>query len=145
MASDRARAAENEGFKTPDPFQSRRVRVVLASVPESVSAARRAVDGFLEGNGSEELEMRVKLVVSELVTNAIVHGTPAGDVYLNLVLYHRHVHVSVRNFGMPISMMTFRSRRDDGGRGLDIVGELTDSWAIETGPAGTIVTTRIRR
>jgi anti-sigma regulatory factor (Ser/Thr protein kinase) len=79
------------------------------------------------------------------VTNAVVHGGRDGRIYLNLVLYDRHAHVSVRNLGRPIDMGRLRTHRPDHGHGLNIVSALADSWAIEAGPAGTIVSARIPR
>jgi anti-sigma regulatory factor (Ser/Thr protein kinase) len=89
------------------------------------------------------LRERLQLVVSELVTNAVVHGAPDEEIQLGLTLYVQHVHVSVYNAGSPIDLANFRRRRVDGGRGLVIVAALVDGWSIESGPKGTTVTARV--
>ena len=126
-------------------FQARRVTVTLESAALSVSATRRAVEGLLEDQGSEEPEGRLKLIVSELLTNAVLHGAPGRQIHLDLPLYHRHAFVSVRNYGLAFDLRKFRSRRPTGGRGLDVVAELAHSWAIQTSSAGTIVSARVQR
>jgi hypothetical protein len=40
-------------------------------------------------------------------------------------------------------MRKLRTRRREGGRGLEIVDALADAWSIETGPLGTKVTVRL--
>ncbi|MFP5347517.1 MAG: ATP-binding protein [Actinomycetes bacterium] len=53
------------------------IRVHLAPEPASVARARRAVRDLLEDGGRPDLVERAVLLVSELVTNALLHaGTP---------------------------------------------------------------------
>ena len=122
-----------------------RVRIALPAEPPSIRIARHAVDRLLAAEPSPELAANLKLVVSELVTNAGVHGSPSGEINLGLTLYYFHAHVSVRSSGRQIDMRMFRTRRAEGGRGLDIVAALSDGWSIETGPSGTTVTARVPR
>jgi anti-sigma regulatory factor (Ser/Thr protein kinase) len=114
-------------------------------VPESISKARSAVDELLAAEPRPELGDTLKLVVSELMTNAVTHGAPGEQITLGLTLYVLHAHVSVYNSGPPIELTRFRRRRLDGGRGLTIVAALVDGWSIETGPKGTTVTARVPR
>jgi anti-sigma regulatory factor (Ser/Thr protein kinase) len=123
-----------------------RVRLALTRTPASVAEARRAVDTLLSAEPRPpELRERLRLVVSELMTNAVVHGAQGEEIQLDLTLYVQHVHVSVSNAGSPIDLASFRRRRVEGGRGLVIVAALVDGWSIETGPKGTTVTARVPR
>jgi anti-sigma regulatory factor (Ser/Thr protein kinase) len=117
----------------------------LPPTPASVATARRAVEALLGGEPRCELCSTLKLVVSELMTNAIVYGSSGEEIVLGLTLYLGHAHVSIHNCGPAIDMVKFRRRRRDGGRGLDIVARLVEGWAIETGPTGTTVTVRVPR
>ena len=49
------------------------LRATLSAEPEQVAEARRLVAGYLRDRGEEDGEVAV-LLVSELVTNAILHG-----------------------------------------------------------------------
>jgi anti-sigma regulatory factor (Ser/Thr protein kinase) len=122
-----------------------RIRVSLPSTPESVAEARRAVEALLSGESGSELSSTLKLVVSELMTNAITYGSAGGEISLGLTLYIEHAHVSIHNCGPALDMTQFRRRRRDGGRGLDIVARIVEGWGIETGPMGTTITARVRR
>jgi anti-sigma regulatory factor (Ser/Thr protein kinase) len=121
------------------------IRVSLPPTAASVATARRAVEALLGGDPRCELCSTLKLVVSELMTNAIAYGSRGEEIMFGLTLYLGHAHVSIHNSGPAIDMVKFRRRRRDGGRGLDIVGRLVEGWAIETGPTGTTVTVRVPR
>jgi anti-sigma regulatory factor (Ser/Thr protein kinase) len=114
-------------------------------MPESIRAARRAVRELLSAEPRSDLRPRLELVVSELMTNAVIHGDRGEEIKLGLTLYHEHAHVSIHNFGPAIDLERFRRRRPEGGRGLAIVAALVDGWSIETGPTGTTVTARVPR
>jgi len=145
-SEERTSSAFEETTRDEQPFvRLARVAVTLAPDPASVAMARRQVDRLLEGKSCGDIGDRLKLVVSELVANAVVHGHPEGEIQLNVVLHRLHVHVSVRNLGRPINMTAFRSGRPGSGRGLNMVGELVDSWTIETGTTGTTVSARLDR
>jgi anti-anti-sigma regulatory factor len=81
-----------------------------------------------EPGGLPPLE-RVLVVVSELVTNAVVHA-PGTDVWLRMELRGDWLWVKVRD-GMA-RLLTLRRRGDwlDGGRGLVLVDALSSSWGV---------------
>jgi anti-sigma regulatory factor (Ser/Thr protein kinase) len=123
-----------------------RVSVALEPVPASVAAARRTVDTLLaDADPSDEFRLRLRLVVSELMTNAVVHGSPTRTIRLDLTLYGDHAHVSIHNAGEPIDITELRQGRPDGGRGLDLVTAIADRWGIDTGPGGTTISARVPR
>ena len=110
----------------------------LASVP----LARRFVRGQLREEVPDEVVDDAVLVVSELVTNAVVHaGTPcdlvvdrgAGGVELRLTDGNRRRPVRRRSTGDPLST----------GRGLGLVDVLSSAWGIELHPHGKTVWARL--
>jgi len=122
-----------------------RISIALEPEPQSIAPARHAVDALIAGaEPSEELRFHLRLVVSELVTNAIMHGALTDDIQLELSLHRFHAQVRVTSPG-TLGMTKLRRGSADGGRGLEIVAALSDRWAIETGPAGTAVTARVPR
>ncbi|MER7754112.1 ATP-binding protein [Kitasatospora sp. NPDC097643] len=71
-----------------------------------------------------------ELVVSELVTNAIVHGTPIGNrVWLSLSLSPSRLRIEVhdaRRDREPILQSS--SAEEESGRGLLLVKSLSERW-----------------
>jgi anti-sigma regulatory factor (Ser/Thr protein kinase) len=123
-----------------------RLSVTLAPEPGSVKAARDAAALLLaEADPSDELVFALRLVVSELMTNAVEHGSPGEEIGLELTLYRDHAYVSIHNVGPAVDMTRLRRGRPDRGRGLEIVAALSDRWGIESGRAGTTMTARVPR
>jgi anti-sigma regulatory factor (Ser/Thr protein kinase) len=142
------RIAQRAPFSSEPPEAPRpgRVGIALAPEPGSVKVARDvAVELLGEGEPSEEFLFALKLVVSELMTNAVEHGTPGEPIRLELTLYRDHVHVSIHNLGARLDMTRLRKGRPDRGRGLEIVAALSDRWGIDSSRAGTTMTARVSR
>jgi anti-sigma regulatory factor (Ser/Thr protein kinase) len=127
------------------PSDPTRVRISLQLAPESVAAGRRAVDALLRAEPPSDFRSKLKLVVSELVTNALTHGSSGKEIQLTLTLYRAHARVRVHNKGPVADLKRFRRGRPGGGRGLDIVAALADGWTIQTGAGGTTITARVHR
>jgi anti-sigma regulatory factor (Ser/Thr protein kinase) len=74
---------------------------------------------------------RAELIVTELVTNAVLHG-PGGPVLLALDTGGRGVRGQVADPGPGIRKQTLVARRavDEGGRGLFLVDALSDGWGL---------------
>ena len=83
-----------------------------------------------------------RLVISELVSNAITHsqsGQPGGTVAVALEIapHSGDVHIQVRDAGGPNTRAPTAHGPDrEHGRGLAIVTALAADWGTETGPAG---------
>jgi anti-sigma regulatory factor (Ser/Thr protein kinase) len=80
----------------------------------------------------------IQLVVSELVTNAVVHGSP--PVVLECAIRHSGFSVTVRDGGVEqASPPANRAQadRDEFGRGLHLVSALAASFHVDIGPSGT--------
>jgi anti-sigma regulatory factor (Ser/Thr protein kinase) len=105
----------------------------LGVVPTAPSEARRslhALGGALPADRLDDL----RLVVSELVTNAVIHsGLPEEDaIVLKVRVFARRIRVEVidRGRGFPEALSR---RADHHGFGLPIVEELADRWGTEKG------------
>lgn len=97
--------------------------------------AREAVDEFMPGL-SPRLRDDTKLVVSELVTNAVRHGR--GRVALSLALAEDGRPTGeVVDEGDPFEVPRMRPTEGDaGGWGLWIVAALAERWGMSDGSAG---------
>lgn len=102
--------------------------------PEVVTTARHALDQLTDLLPPEKLE-DVRLVVSELVTNSILHaGLSADDqISLTVTVADGAVRGSVCDPGPGFGMPSEPSPRSDlsGGWGLPIVETISDRWGVE--------------
>jgi anti-sigma regulatory factor (Ser/Thr protein kinase) len=83
--------------------------------------------------------------VSELVANAVTHGSKQGLIRIESKVFESYAEIRVENTGKRLSIRKLRARRRHGGRGLEIIDALADAITIETGPAFTKITARIPR
>ncbi|GHJ34814.1 ATP-binding protein [Streptomyces sp. TS71-3] len=115
--------------------------------PASVPRARRAVAGALAPEVRRHLRDDLTLLTSELVTNAIRHGTrPAGDDLVELVLWpadgHYWLAVSdpASRDGARTPVVARPCVESEGGRGLVLVDHLAAVWGTRPRPVrGTSV------
>ncbi|MEV7425220.1 MULTISPECIES: ATP-binding protein [unclassified Streptomyces] len=109
----------------------------LAAVPEVRHALREMLRHWTERDSAEVAE----LLISELVTNALVH-TETGAVVTATVADSR-LRVEVRDFvaALPRPPLPDRPVPDDSthGRGLALVRSLADDWGIRARPVGKVV------
>jgi anti-sigma regulatory factor (Ser/Thr protein kinase) len=96
-----------------------------------VAEARGMVRRTLAGWGLPDLTGDVALMVSELVTNAIVHGAP--PILLSVRAGDGTLRVKVTDHGTGRPRRLDLGRNCDHGRGLMIVEALADQWGV-TGP-----------
>lgn len=97
----------------------------LADIP----AARRFLVRQCEEWGCEILLDEAELVVSELVTNAVVHASTPVEVRLALVGGMLRIEVADRGGGLPD--VRAPSTEDAHGRGLVLVNGLSNAWGVE--------------
>lgn len=105
-------------------------RLGLEPVPQSARAARRYVRSALTGLGATEAATTAaELLVSEVVTNAVLHARSAIDVSVATV--GDQVEVAVVD-GSPAPLLP-RSFGVQGttGRGLRLLASLASSWGVE--------------
>jgi DNA-binding NarL/FixJ family response regulator len=101
----------------------------LAADPASARAARRFVRDALAGADSEDLEETVTLLVSELVTNAVIHG--GGDVEVLVRLLPASVRVEVMDASATAPVPRAAADEDTSGRGLALVESLARRWGVD--------------
>ncbi|MFI6511235.1 ATP-binding protein [Streptosporangium sp. NPDC050855] len=116
---------------------SPRMRVTLKGVPESVAVARGRVRELL-GEDHPALD-DVVLLVSEVVTNSVVHsGSRAGgEVAMTVTVRPAAVLVEVCDAGSGASAPHVRNDPEaEGGRGMFLVDLLADRWGVRPGTPG---------
>lgn len=101
----------------------------LPRSPDSVSAARRLVNGHTPSLDSQQREVAA-LMVSELVTNAVVHGV--GAISLRIDAEAGTVRIEVADDG-DVAVAPSPEPGAHGGWGLRIVEQLADEWGVHDG------------
>lgn len=69
----------------------------------------------------------VAVVTSELVTNSVRYGSGTDEIRVAVTTSNDKVRIEVSDVGPCFEKATSR----DGGMGLDIVGQIADSWGVE--------------
>ena len=103
-------------------------RIELDARPESVAVARGFTAGVLGAAGWRHQVEVATLLVSELVTNAIVHGRPPCT--LTVTFLDDEVEVSVEDAEPRIPGRRAAGALAETGRGLVLVEALADRWGI---------------
>ena len=119
--------------------------LALGQGARGVQDARRWVAQLCEDVGRPELSECAQLGVSELVTNALLHGEPPITVRVRGTVEHPRVEVrdsSVEPPTLPNQQLD-RPETDDllltFGRGLTIVARCSDAWGAEIEEDGKVV------
>jgi anti-sigma regulatory factor (Ser/Thr protein kinase) len=111
--------------------------VTLPPDTESPRRARHFVRELLiEDNISDTLEI-VTLLVSEVVTNAVLHARSEVTVSVRRDGHAVHVEVADRSSSAPIPQSVTPDSTT--GRGMHLVEELADAWGTKSAPDGKIV------
>ncbi len=107
--------------------------VTLPDGPEGASFARRAMARAADlWRLDREMTETALLLVSELATNAIRHGTP--PVRLALRLDADRLRVEVTDSSPALPQVGSPEPDQAGGRGLQIVQELAARWGAQSSP-----------
>lgn len=109
--------------------------IELSADAVSVSTARRFTADRLAEHDLLSLVDDVVLVVSELVTNAVIHARSAPT--LTLRGDDRAVLVSVLDGSSTVPLALTPQPRDPSGRGLSIVTTLSDAWGTDLVASGS--------
>jgi anti-sigma regulatory factor (Ser/Thr protein kinase) len=115
----------------------RRREFTLPADTVSPRTARERVRGWLGTWGDGDSRDTVVLLVSELVTNSIVHARTALTVRLETAGRAVTVEVDDGNTESP-ARRTPRANHP-GGRGLVLLDELADRWGVRERPDGKTV------
>lgn len=105
----------------------------------AVGEVRRELREFLRHRSDEEQTEAAELLVSELVTNALIH-TRHGAVVTATATPAR-LRVEVQDFASEDLPAPYVPNADDGthGRGLILVRSLADAWGVEAQSLGKVV------
>jgi anti-sigma regulatory factor (Ser/Thr protein kinase) len=101
----------------------------LPRSPDSISAARQLVNRRTPSLDSQQ-QRDAALMVSELVTNALVHGV--GAISLRIDVEADAVRVEVADEG-NVAVAPSPEAGAHGGWGLRIVEQLADDWGVLKG------------
>jgi anti-sigma regulatory factor (Ser/Thr protein kinase) len=113
-------------------------RLTLPPRPESVGSARRFLrQRFCAEHNARVVDIAV-LLVSELVTNTVRHGTPPVALEIGCDAGHA-LQVRVSDAGPALPRQGRAEPDDEGGRGLAIVDLLSDDWGVDPGEQGKTV------
>ncbi len=104
----------------------------LSPGPEAIPAARQALDGLgglLERTVWEDL----RLLVTEVVTNAVRHGSKRGALTVSVAVEEDKVRVEVSDCGRGFSPPQAPMPRSDGtgGWGLQLVDRVATRWGVK--------------
>ncbi|HET6909407.1 MAG TPA: ATP-binding protein [Mycobacteriales bacterium] len=102
----------------------------LTPEPASAGEARRWVTDLLNRWDLAAVVDDLRLVVSELVSNAVLHARTAVEVVLSVGEGVIELAVRDRNPRTPRPRVANRGAEAAGGRGLLLVQELSDDWGV---------------
>jgi anti-sigma regulatory factor (Ser/Thr protein kinase) len=113
--------------------------IELVGVTASVPVARSFVRGLL-GEGHPALD-DVSLLVSELMTNAVLHSNSrnGGPVAITVAECHHAIRVVVRDAGSDSVPHVSGDLCGEGGRGLFLVEEISQRWGVDEDDTGRAV------
>ncbi|WP_330174697.1 ATP-binding protein [Streptomyces sp. NBC_01498] len=106
------------------------MRLRLPRHPRSVGRAREALRGLVSLPG--ELGDTAALLLSELVTNALRHGSPPGrEIVVSVRRADGLLRLEVEDAGDTVPSPRTPELVDECGRGLALVVALADDWGVE--------------
>jgi anti-sigma regulatory factor (Ser/Thr protein kinase) len=116
-------------------------RIVLAPVSSSVPTARKFVAEELSDLPASTVEV-ARLLVSELVTNAVLHA--GTEVEVSLDFDETGVNVEVADSNPHLPVIRDHSTEAGTGRGLHVVDQMASRWGARNIDTGKVVWFEIR-
>ncbi|MGW0499016.1 ATP-binding SpoIIE family protein phosphatase, partial [Streptomyces sp. NPDC003007] len=108
----------------------------MSADPALVGEVRTSAMRWLTDRGLEETAFAAELILSELITNAIRHGAEPIRVRL---LYGRTLICEVSDASNTAPHLRRAASTDEGGRGLFLVAQLSQSWGTRYLPEGKVI------
>ena len=116
-----------------------RLNMSFVAEPQAVPAARSALSA-LDGTIDEEARGRLRLLVSELLSNAVMHGSarPTDSIAMRVCVAAGKISVQVRDRGPGLAgrARTRRGELRSDGWGLFLLDQLADRWGVRSGHGG---------
>lgn len=129
------------------------ISITMPAIVSNASLARLIVMGFLTPLDADTQQLtEIKTVVSEAVTNAIIHGyegNAEGLVELKVELVDRRIRVMIKDQGVGIDdveqakqpLFTTKHDEERSGLGFMIMESFTDDFEVISAPGvGTTIT-----
>ncbi len=117
------------------------LRVSLETGPDAPAEARAAIAAFSESHGVDtETLATMMLLVSELVTNAVIHPEVPSRAAIGLQarLAGAMIHVKVTDQGPGFTPKARDPSRTDGGYGLYLLAKAATRWGIDRHDGNTV-------
>jgi anti-sigma regulatory factor (Ser/Thr protein kinase) len=112
--------------------------LTLPAEPTSVARARTELCDAMAADLQDRQLDTLRLLVSELVTNAVRHGDGSGPVEVH-AHWNSEVRIEVCDHGHGFTPQPRFGRLDEpGGFGLFLVGRLADRWGVERKDGTTV-------
>ncbi|MCU1455481.1 MAG: prpE [Acidimicrobiales bacterium] len=124
----------------PGRRRARTASVVSTTLPAhaaSAGAARRFVTAALTRWCVEDLDETATLLVSELVTNAVLHA--GSGVLLRIARTSDGIRCEVIDRGPGRPVMHHADPEDVNGRGLELVDDMSRAWGVAPAVGGKSV------
>ncbi|MFL5843244.1 MAG: ATP-binding protein [Solirubrobacteraceae bacterium] len=110
------------------------LRAVLPRTLDAGAQARRLIEGTFAGEAGAGCVCDLQIAVSEMVNNAVVHGS--GEIVLHAEIRQDVVHIEVSDEGLGTPAIRAQPDGDMGGWGMRIVDRLARAWG--TSEAGSV-------
>lgn len=120
------------------------MKIQFSALSQNESFARVTVAAFVaQLDPTMDTLTEIKTVVSEAVTNAIIHGydnNPEGMVYIEVVLEDETIHLTIRDEGIGIKnldearqpLYTTKPELERSGMGFTIMENFMDKVEVDT-------------
>jgi anti-sigma regulatory factor (Ser/Thr protein kinase) len=124
---------------TPSPGRAVRLRRSFVAEPQAPRAARRELE-ILDGDLTDDELWRLELLVSELVTNSIVHAGLGGRgiVTVDVAVSDSSVRAEVRDRGIGFEPPE-PSEPLAGHWGMRLLDRLADYWRVDTSRGAAVL------
>lgn len=111
-----------------------KLELYLPASEAAIGQARAFVDRLAALNAHKDARFAVRLLVSELFTNAVKYGSlrEGSRIHLSLAATDTHVRVEIcdRGHGFPTPETAMPGAEAESGRGLAFLDALADRWGV---------------
>ncbi|MFL5863883.1 MAG: ATP-binding protein [Solirubrobacteraceae bacterium] len=124
-----------------DHHEAPTLELELEPAPEAPAVARAALAEFSETHGIDaDTRATVLLLVSELVTNAVVHPDvqPPDDIGMHVRMTELVIRVEITDQGSGFTPAPRNPAQIDGGYGLYLLSQAASRWGVESGDGTTV-------